>query len=133
MDVWAFLETAEGGRRLYPTACQMATESRRLSTRVGGTPGGILVGAVGDEPLHELQRYGLENIYQVETGLDFQTLEAYEEAIVRLWQRYQPQLLLWAATSRGWEVAGSQIGQVVHRVLLSTPLPDRLALFPKRR
>jgi electron transfer flavoprotein alpha subunit len=105
MDVWAFLETAEGGRRLHPTACQMATESRRLSTRVGGTPGGILVGAVGDEPLHELQRYGLEKIYRVETGLDFQSLEAYEQAIVSLWQRYQPQLLLWAATSRGCEVA----------------------------
>jgi electron transfer flavoprotein alpha subunit len=105
MDVWAFLETAEGGRRLHPTACQMATESRRLGARVGATPSGVLVGAVGDEPLHELQRYGVEKIYRVETGLDFQTLEAYEEAMVRLWQRYQPELLLWAATSRGCEVA----------------------------
>jgi electron transfer flavoprotein alpha subunit len=105
MDVWAFLETTEGGRRLHPTACQMATESRRLSTCVGATPSGVVVGAVGDEPLHELQRYGVEKIYRVETGLDFQTLEVYEAAIVRLWQRYQPQLLLWAATSRGCEVA----------------------------
>jgi electron transfer flavoprotein alpha subunit len=60
---------------------------------------------VGDEPLHELQRYGLEKIYQVENGLDLQTLDSYEDSTVTLWQRYRPRLLLWAATSRGCEVA----------------------------
>lgn len=105
MEVWSFLETEEGGHRLHPTACQMATESRRICGRVGGTPCGFLVGAVGDKLVSELQLYGLEKIYSVDNGLNIQTLDSYEESTVMLWRRYQPQFLLWAATSRGCEVA----------------------------
>src|SRR3990170_581062 len=105
MEVWSFLETDGGGRRLHATAPQMATESRRLAQRLGVTPGAFLVGTPGGEELSRVEPYGLQTICARGNGLAHQTLDSCEESVVRWWLGRRPQVLLWAATPLGAELA----------------------------
>ena len=102
--VWCFVETAGGG--LHKTATKIATEATRLGNLLGEPPCGVLVGQDGQTLAGELAPFGLQKVYQVRSdGAASWTPEACAQALMALMAKWQPHLLLFAATSFGSEVA----------------------------
>jgi electron transfer flavoprotein alpha subunit len=102
--VWCFVETACGG--LHKTATKIATEATRLGNLLGEPPCGVLVGQDGQTLAGELAPFGLQKLYLVRSdGAASWTPEACAQALMALMAKWQPHLLLFAATSFGSEVA----------------------------
>jgi electron transfer flavoprotein alpha subunit len=98
--VWVFAEQKKGkiqsvSYELLGKACELA---KKLNTQVSA----VLLGNNMDDQLEELVWYGADSVYLVEAAelANFQD-EPYTKVLVKLIQKYKPEILLCGASSIG--------------------------------
>jgi electron transfer flavoprotein alpha subunit len=103
-EVWSFIETAGG--RPHKTATKIATEATRLGNLLGGLPCGVIVAQDRHALADELAPFGLQKLYLVKSDASASpTPEAYAQVLAAVVPKRQPNLVLFAATAFGSEVA----------------------------
>jgi len=102
-EIWSFLETENG--KLQSTAPKMASEATRDCGLFEAMPCGVLVGPSSNLSLmEEIEGYGLEKVYFIEAEEPLSP-EALAEKFVFLTNNQVPQLMLFAATPFGSDLA----------------------------
>lgn len=103
-EIWCFLETGAAG--LHNTATKLATEAVRLAQLLGGEGCGALVALGANAFAAELAAFGLRKLYAIKAdAVASWTPEACADALVQLVSNRQPQMLIFAATASGSEIA----------------------------
>jgi electron transfer flavoprotein alpha subunit len=115
LEVWSFLETKDGG--LSDTACKMAAESRRTANIFGADACGVIYGQHSPETLAELKWYGLKKLYFFK-GEPSLSPEVIAHSLYSIADQFNPQLILFANTPSGAEVA-ARVAAALQRGLIS--------------
>jgi len=104
--VWVFVEQEEG--RAHPVSWELLGKARELAKDLSGGVEALVLGH-GVEPLaREAIAYGAERVYLVDDPvLEYYRNETYAHGVIRLCERYRPEILLMGATTLGRDLAGS--------------------------
>lgn len=110
-ETWSFLETT--GKGLHETATKMASEARRISRLLGGRACGLITAEDAHGLIKEVESFGLQKIYLL-TGNPPPpwTPEGCAQAVAALASKWSPQVLLFAATAVGSEVAARVVARL---------------------
>ncbi len=98
--IWVFIEQKNG--KVQSVAYELLGKARELAGKLNCDVSGVLIGNKLDDQLDELIWHGADNIYLVEAPeiFNFQD-EPYTNILVKLVQKYKPEILLCGATSIG--------------------------------
>lgn len=98
--VWVFLE--QKNSKIQSVAYELLGKAQELAHRLDTKVSGILIGDNLDDQLDELIWHGADNIYLVQAPelANFQD-EPYTNILVKLIQKYKPEILLCGATAIG--------------------------------
>jgi len=98
--IWIFIEQKNG--KVQSVAYELLGKARELAGKLNCDVSGVLIGNKLDDQLDELIWHGADNIYLVEAPeiFNFQD-EPYTNILVKLVQKYKPEILLCGATSIG--------------------------------
>ena len=98
--IWVFIEQKNG--TIQSIAYELLGKAHELAKKLNTKVSAILIGNKLDEHLDELFWHGADNIYLVEAPeiANFQD-EPYTNILVRLIQKYKPEIVLCGATSIG--------------------------------
>jgi len=98
--VWVFIEQKKG--KVQPVSYELLGKARELADKLGCQVSGVLIGNELEKELNELIWRGADNIYLVEAKelAHFQD-ESYTKILVKLIQKYKPEILLCGATAIG--------------------------------
>ena len=98
--IWIFIEQKNG--KVQSVAYELLGKARELAGKLNCDVSGVLIGNKLDDQLDELIWHGADNIYLVEAPeiFNFQD-EPYTNILVKLVQKYKPEILLCPATSIG--------------------------------
>ncbi|HLD82641.1 MAG TPA: 4Fe-4S binding protein, partial [Candidatus Omnitrophota bacterium] len=96
--IWVFIEQKNG--TIQSIAYELLGKAHELAKKLNTKVSAILIGNKLDEHLDELFWHGADNIYLVEAPeiANFQD-EPYTNILVRLIQKYKPEIVLCGATS----------------------------------
>ena len=102
--IWVFCQQDRG--RLSACVPELLAEARRLAAQLGCETGALLLSAGEGDLAPELGGYGADRVYEVShPALAPYTAEAYATALVQAVEEYKPEILLFAATQLGRELA----------------------------
>lgn len=98
--IWVFIEQKNG--KIQSVAYELLGKANELAKKLDCQVSGILIGHNMDDSLDELIWQGADNIYLVEAPelANFQD-EPYTNILVKLIQKYKPEILLCGATAIG--------------------------------
>lgn len=98
--IWVFIEQKNG--KVQSVSYELLGKARELAKKLNCDVSGVLIGNNLKDQLDEVIWYGSDNIYLVEAPeiANFQD-EPYTNILVRLIQKYKPEILLCGATSIG--------------------------------
>jgi len=98
--IWVFIEQKKG--KVQSVAYELLGKAQELAKRLSTEVGAVLLGNNLDDQLEELAWHGADKIYLVEAVelANFQD-EPYTNVLVKLIQKYKPQIFLCGATSVG--------------------------------
>jgi len=98
--VWVFIEQKNG--KVQSVAYELLGKARQLAQKLDCQVSGVLIGNSLDDQLDELIWRGADNIYLVQAPelANFQD-EPYTNILVRLVQKYKPEIFLCGATAIG--------------------------------
>jgi electron transfer flavoprotein alpha subunit len=99
-DVWVFIEQKIG--KVQPVAYELLGKAKELAGKLNCQVAGVLIGNNLDDQIDELIWRGADKIYLVQAPelADFQD-EPYTNILVKLIQKYKPEIVLCPATSIG--------------------------------
>jgi len=103
-EVWVFAEQEEG--TLNDVSLELCGKARQLAEQLGVPMGTVLPGS-GVKPLAQrLIAQGADRVYLVDDPRlrHYQTLP-YAKSLVRLVEKYQPQIVMFGATAMGRDLA----------------------------
>ena len=103
-EVWVFAEQHEG--KLEETPLELMGRARELADTLGVEVGAVLGGADIKPLAEKLLHYGADKVYMMQDPLleHYQT-NSYAKAIYDLIHKYEPQIVLFGATSCGRDLA----------------------------
>jgi electron transfer flavoprotein alpha subunit len=103
-EVWVFAEQHNG--QLQDVPIELMSKSRRLANTLGVKLAAILLGHGVKDLTAKLIQYGADKVYLVEHQLlgHYQT-NSYAKVIFDLIHKYQPQIILYGATTTGRDLA----------------------------
>jgi electron transfer flavoprotein alpha subunit len=98
--IWVFIEQKNG--KVQSVAYELLGKAQELAKKLNCQVSGVLIGYNMDDQLDELIWQGADNIYLVESPelANFQD-EPYTNILVKLVQKYKPEILLCGATAIG--------------------------------
>lgn len=98
--IWVFIEQKRG--RVQSVAYELLGKAQELARKLSCQTSGVLIGNNLDDQLDELIWRGADNIYLVQAPeiADFQD-EPYTNILVKLIEKYKPEILLCGATAIG--------------------------------
>jgi electron transfer flavoprotein alpha subunit len=103
-EVWVFAEQEDGV--LHEVALELCGKARQLADRLAVPLGAILVGWNVTPLADRLIAHGTDKVYLVEDVRLRKYLTApYAEALIRLIEKYRPQIVLYGATYLGRDLA----------------------------
>ena len=103
-NIWVFCEQRDG--QLQSVALELLGIARELAGVTGEKVGALLLGHNVTERAKELIAYGADEVYVVDdSNLEYYTTEAYAQAVHQLVMFYEPNVLLFGATSIGRDLA----------------------------
>ncbi len=131
-SLWVFLE--HEGEELDSAVQELCSEGRRLATRLGQELWAPLLGKVAADVPSELGRFGVDRVLVAQgERLSPPTAEVYADLLAQLVGRYEPAILLLAASSLGRDLAPRlatrlQVGCVPECVRVTLDGEQRLQL-----
>jgi electron transfer flavoprotein alpha subunit len=98
--IWVFIEQKNG--KIQSVSYELLSKARELAKKLSCAVSGVLIGNDLDERLDELIWHGADNIYLVEAPeiANFQD-EPYANILIKLIQKYKPEIFLCGATAIG--------------------------------
>lgn len=98
--IWVFIEQKNG--KIQSIAYELLGKAQELAKKLNCQVSGVLIGHNLDVHLDELAWHGADNIYLVEAPeiANFQD-EPYTRILIKLIEKYKPEILLCGATSIG--------------------------------
>jgi len=104
--VWVFIEQRFG--KPASVSWELICKARELAKDLDTYVSGILIGHNVRELAQEAFEYGADNVYLMDNPIfKFYQVKPYTKAIVKLVEKYKPDILLIGATFLGRELAGS--------------------------
>lgn len=102
--VMVFIEQRE--RKIADVSLELVCEATRLAEKLGVGVRGIAIGHEMESELSKLGHYGCETVYYTDDKrLDRFTSVPYAKTIVKMIQKYEPQIVLFGASVVGRDVA----------------------------
>ena len=103
-EVWVFAEQFEG--KLADTPVELMSKGRELADKLGVKLGVVLLGDNVAELTEKLGYYGADKVYLAEHPmLEHYQTNTYTKVIYDLIHKYEPQIVLYGATSCGRDLA----------------------------
>ena len=103
-NIWVFCEQRDG--ELQTVALELLGVARALAANTGEKVGALLLGHNVESKAAELIAYGADQVYLVDhENLTCYTTEAYAQAVYSLVKEYEPDVMLFGATSIGRDLA----------------------------
>ncbi len=98
--IWVFIEQKNG--KIQSVSYELLGKAHELAKKLNCQVSGVLIGNNLDDQLDELGWHGADNIYLVQAAeiANFQD-EPYTNILVKLVQKYKPEILLCGATAIG--------------------------------
>ncbi len=128
-EVWVVVEQEKG--RAERVSWELMGEARELAGELGVRPAAVILGASGRGLAAQALEYGAAAVYLAEhPALDPYTNDPHCQALTKLAQEYQPQVILLGATTRGRDLASAMATE------LSTGLTadcTELGIDPEKR
>lgn len=103
-NIWVFCEQRDG--ELQSVALELLGVARELAGKTGERVGALLLGSGVEDKAGELIAYGADEVYVVDDKqLGYYVTEQYAQAVYALVKEYEPNVLLFGATSIGRDLA----------------------------
>ena len=103
-NIWVFCEQRDGA--LQSVALELLGVARELAAVTGEKVGALLLGHQVTDRAGELIAHGADEVYVVDDAdLEFYTTEAYAQAVYQIVKTYEPNVLMFGATSIGRDLA----------------------------
>lgn len=103
-NIWVFCEQRDG--ELQSVALELLGVARELAAKTGEKVGALLLGYQVAEKAKDLIAYGADEVYLVDdANLEYYTTEAYAQAVSQIVTFYDPNVLMFGATSIGRDLA----------------------------
>lgn len=103
-NIWVFCEQRDGV--LQSVALELLGVARELAAVTGEKVGALLVGSNVADRAKELIAYGADEVYVADhANLHYYTTEAYAQAVYQIVKTYEPNVLMFGATSIGRDLA----------------------------
>lgn len=103
-NIWVFCEQRDGA--LQSVALELLGVARELAAVTGEKVGALLLGHQVEERAGELIAHGADEVYVADdANLEFYTTEAYAQAVYQIVKTYEPNVLMFGATSIGRDLA----------------------------
>ena len=103
-NIWVFCEQRDGV--LQPVALELLGVARELAAVTGEKVGALLLGRHVADRSADLIAYGADEVYVVDDeNLACYTTEAYAQAVYQIVRTYEPNVLMFGATSIGRDLA----------------------------
>ena len=104
--VWVFVEQEEG--KVHPVSWELLGKARELAEDLSGEVEALVLGQGVELIAKEAITYGAEKVYVMDDPvLEYYRNETYAHGVVKLCQKYNPEILLLGATTLGRDLAGS--------------------------
>jgi len=105
-EVWVFVEHSDG--RPSPVSWELLGKGRRLSADLAGRTCSVLLGHRTEQLAREAIAYGADRVYVIDDpALSHYRTQPYLHGVVRLVQRYSPEIMLLGASTMGRDLAGA--------------------------
>ena len=103
-NIWVFCEQRDS--ELQSVALELLGVARELAAVTGEKVGALLLGHHVAERAGELIAHGADEVYVADdANLEFYTTEAYAQAVYQIVKTYEPNVLMFGATSIGRDLA----------------------------
>ena len=103
-NIWVFCEQRDG--ELQSVALELLGVARELAAKTGEKVGALLLGYQVAEKAKELIAHGADEVYLADdANLEYYTTEAYAQAVSQIVDFYDPNVLMFGATSIGRDLA----------------------------
>ena len=103
-NIWVFCEQRDGA--LQSVALELLGVARELAAVTGEKVGALLLGHQVTDRAGELIAHGADEVYVADDdNLEFYTTEAYAQAVYQIVKTYEPNVLMFGATSIGRDLA----------------------------
>lgn len=103
-NIWVFCEQRDG--EIQSVALELLGVARELASKTGEKVGAILLGHKISDKAQELISYGADEVHFVDSKeLEYFVTEAYAQATYQIVKKYEPNVLLFGATSIGRDLA----------------------------
>lgn len=103
--VWVFIEQLDG--IISPVSWELLGEGRKLADKLKVDLAGVLIGHNVQGLQNEVFKYGADIIYFMDDPvLNQYRTEPYAECLVKLVQKYNPEIVLMGATTLGRDLSG---------------------------
>ncbi len=103
-NIWVFCEQRDG--EIQSVALELLGIARELSAKTNEKVGALLLGSKIEDKAGELIAYGADEVYVVDDAeLKSFVTEPYAQAIEKIVKKYEPNIILFGATSIGRDLA----------------------------
>ncbi len=105
-EVWVFVEHTDG--RPAPVSWELLGKGRELASALGGRVCSVLLGHKVDHLIREAGAHGADKVYVIDDPvLSHYRTQAYLHGVIRLVQKYSPEVMLLGASTMGRDLAGA--------------------------
>ncbi len=105
-EVWVFVEHTDG--RPAPVSWELLGKGKELADALGGHVCSVLLGHQVDPLAKEAFAHGADKVYTIDDPvLGHYRTQPYLHGMIRLAQKYQPEIMLLGATTMGRDLAGA--------------------------
>jgi electron transfer flavoprotein alpha subunit len=105
-EVWVFVEHADG--RPVAVSWELLGKGRELASALGGQVCSVLLGHQVDALAREAFAYGADKVYVIDDPvLGHYRTQPYLRGMIRLTEKYHPEIMLLGATTMGRDLAGA--------------------------
>lgn len=103
-EVWVYIE--QNNKKISEVSLELLGKATDLASKLGVKVGAILIGSNVRELADQLYAYGADRVYLLDSPdlKDYTTLP-YAYAVVKLIREYEPQIVLYGATTTGRDLA----------------------------
>ncbi|MBR2969185.1 MAG: electron transfer flavoprotein subunit alpha/FixB family protein [Clostridia bacterium] len=103
-NIWVFCEQRDG--EIQSVAFELLGVARELAAKTGEKVGALLLGSGVEKKAKDLVAFGADEVYVVDDkNLGYYVTEPYAQAVYSLVKEYEPNVLLFGATSIGRDLA----------------------------
>ncbi len=105
-EVWVFVEHTD--RRPAPVSWELLGKGRELAEALGGKVCSVLLGQGVDGLIKEAFAYGADKVYTMDDPvLAHYRTQSYLHGMMKLVEKYRPEVMLLGATTMGRDLAGA--------------------------